>query len=155
MRFALLLATSCVLSACAARNGPVLAGSENVFEDARSGNWRVRAFTGTAVHEGRVSFVRGDRMRIYNTEVMIADIDSLHRSVEIDRGGKVAGAFLGGVVGAVVGYMALGFCGYGGGRCNTLTIMLPTIGTAAILGTLIGTAVDPPQRRWRTVWKRP
>ena len=158
-KLALLLATSLLPAACASHGMPIMTDPQDVFDYGKRGNWRVRAFVGETVHEGRISFVGSDRVRIFDQEVMIAEIDSVHRSVEVDQGGKVAGGVMGGLIGGGVGLLGVQFASHGpGSGCDgscQVQIMLPITLLGSVIGTLIGAGVGPAERRWVSAWKRP
>lgn len=151
------------LAACAPHRAEVRLSNDATprphFENAKAGNWRLRAYVADSAIEGRVSFVQPTTARIGPHTVAFGDIIRLDRSIEKDKGGKLIGAVIGGVIGLALGSFGVQFYEYGAERdCTvkcTAEIMLPAVAFSATIGTLLGAATGPSTRAWVTVWQRP
>lgn len=125
---------------------------------ARDGNWRVRATLAGGAADGRVSFVSDSMAKIGERRVRFADIAALERWTATDNGGKVVGAGVGALLGIGLGALSTSWYQFGAERQCTggcaLGHYLPAMAITALIGTVIGAAVDPPAHEWSMLWRR-
>lgn len=151
------------LSACASHAPPAAVSADPSprvhFENAKTGNWQLRAYTKDSTYEGRVAFVQATSAGLAGVTIQFQDVTRVERSIKTDQGGKLGGILLGGAIGVLLGAAAISFHEYGSERdCDAICsarIMIPTMGAIAIIGGLVGGAIRPSTREWSTVWERP
>src|SRR5690606_19423903 len=114
-------------------------------------DWHVRLSTADGAHSGRVTDVRPDTVLLVGARVALVDVTGVERRLK-EGGGGVIGAVVGGLAIGVFGLAASSTCE--SGDCTGSAILLTGGGAmiGGLFGALVGTTVAPPRERWEPLW---